>query len=233
MTAALLFTVCLMASSAFAVSLPPPNPVYGYRYMNADPGIINLPTGSFITQMDSPVTTFDFVNQISHPAGTLHQQVYREADSGTLDFIYTLSPSTAPDAATSLYGIRVPWVDPSLAVVDAGYLDHAGVCPGLVARFYDNSPVDFYFDSLADPVSGTLLPNYENGTATLVIRTTATAYAASNALIIATTDANYNFAFDNNVMALVPNTGFGASAPEPASLVLFAGGVMAFILRRR
>lgn len=209
------------ASLVGTVSLAPGGTVF--------PGLTSAPAGTLLAN-----ETISWTSTLGTSAGTLTSAVYRESGSNTLDFYYQVTNNaTAPNCGTAGHPTCDPLsreTDTTFAGfitsvgyrIDGGSLTGAGFTNGTVVPVTAdrNSPngdvVGFSFNP---PDSAKIQPGQTS--TVLVISTNATQFMNGNASVIdggVTTVASYEPA---------------APIPEPASLLLFAGGFIGLAALRR
>lgn len=191
------------------------------------PGLTSASAGTLLASESIPWTS-----TLGTSSGTLVSAVYREA-GGTLDFYYQVTDNTtAPNCGTA----GKPACDPLSRETDTsfmGFLTSVGfridgaTLPGGIFVNGTVAPVTADRNSVGDVVGFSFIPpdsaKIQPGQTSnvLVISTNATNFKAGNASVI---DGGVT-----TVAAFEPASG----VPEPASLLLFAGGFMALAALRR
>jgi PEP-CTERM motif len=228
MLAIVALLACLIAPTAHAalIGTVPTNP--GDTVF---PGLVPAGTnpGTLLASLTVP-----FVSSLGNTAGTMVSTVYREA-GGTLDFYYQVTNNTtAPNCGHA----GQPGCDPIARETDTSFtgfltavgfrVDGASLTGGVFVNG-TAAPTTADRNSVGDVVGFSFTPgsaNIQPGQTSfvLVISTDATNFAAGNASVI-----------DGGVttVASFEPTGSVSRTPEPASLLLLGGGLVALISMRR
>jgi len=213
LTVALMLCVPAMQAAPILPSalVTPGGPAVGVPLTSAAPG----------TLLASLVAPFSFTTTAGTTSGTLTSAVYRNP-SGTIDFYYqvfnNLGSVTAlsRESDTSFTGFQT-WVAFRTDVVGPFSATSAGIIPVTADRDASATTVGFNF---APVPPGTKIPPGTTS-AVLIISTDATAFTAGNAEVI---DGG-----TQTVASFQPSSG----VPEPATLALIGGGLLALAAIRR
>jgi len=198
--------------------------------------VVGIPPGSIVGQGSGM-----FVDNAGAFSGTFKEAVYREANTGTLDFLYQFTNNasssigiagvtptnygTVPTQFVTNIGVSnvVPTSNPLGFVVGSG----SGITPGSVNRSSDGSAITFSFSS---PLSATpLAPGSVSNI--LFIRTNALNFDQFGSLLVnGQTPVGVNPGSTSINFVLEPSFSApgGGGVPEPSSIVM--GGTAASIL---